>query len=75
MAFWKAASLLGVFTIEIKYQYDENDHLSEPEENIITIVQYVSENDVEITKFRIELNVQEGQKRKFKYFTIDELKK
>lgn len=74
IAFRKAASLLGASTIEIKYQYDENDKLSEPEENIVTIVNYVSEEGLEITKFRIELDVQEGQKRKFKYFTIDELK-
>ena len=74
MAFWKAASLLGASTIEIKYQYDENDQLSEPEENIITIVNYVSEEGFEITKFRKELDVPEGNKREFKYFTVEELK-
>jgi len=74
MAFWKAASLLGASTIEIKYQYDENDQLSEPEENIITIVNYVSEEGLEITKFRKELDVPEGNKREFKYFTVEELK-
>ena len=74
MAFWKAASLLGASTIEIKYQYDENDQLSEPEENIVTIVNYVSEEGLEITKFRKELDVPEGNKREFKYFTVEELK-
>lgn len=74
MTFREAASLLGASTIEIKYQYDENDKLSEPEENIITIVQYVSEEGVEITKFRKELDVPEGNKRGFKYFTVEELK-
>ena len=73
--FREVARMFGASTIEIKYQYDENDQLSEPEGNIITIVNYVSEEGLEITKFRIELDVQEGQKRKFKYFTIDELKK
>ena len=57
MAFRKAASLLGASTIEIKYQYDENDKLSEPEENIITIVHYESEEGLGITKFRKELDV------------------
>lgn len=74
MAFRKAASLLGASTIEIKYQYDENVQLSEPEGNIITIVQYVSEEGVEIMKFRKELDVPEGNKREFKYFTVEELK-
>ena len=73
--FREVARMFGASTIEIKYQYDENDQLSEPEENIVTIVNYVSEEGLEITKFRKELDVQEGQKRKLKYFTIDELKK
>lgn len=74
MAFREAASQLGASTIEIKYQYDENDQLSEPEENIVTIVNYVSEEGLEITKFRKELDVTEGKKREFKYFTVEELK-
>lgn len=74
MAFRKAASLLGASKIEIKYQYDENDQPSEPEENIVTVVHCVSEEGVEIMKFRKELDVPEGNKREFKYFTVEELK-
>lgn len=70
--FREVARMFDASRIEVKY---ENDKPIESEENIITIVQYVSENDVEITKFRIELDVPEGNKREFKYFTIDELKK
>lgn len=72
--FHDVAILLGASTIEIKYQYDENDKLSEPEENIITIVHYESEEGLGITKFRKELDVPEGNKREFKYFTVEELK-
>ena len=50
--FWEVAKMFNASQIEIKYQYDENDKLSEPEENIITIIHYVSGEWLEITKFR-----------------------
>lgn len=72
--FREVAKMFDASQIEIKYEYDENDQLTEPEENIISIVSYISVDNVKIKKFRVELDVPEGHRREFKYFTVEELK-
>ncbi|MBR1951864.1 MAG: hypothetical protein IKA32_04770 [Lentisphaeria bacterium] len=69
--FRRAGKLLNAKTVEIKYNFDDNDIPTEPEENIITILEKYDGTTV----FRQELDVPEGAKREFKYYELKDLLK
>lgn len=74
--FRRAGKLLKANTVEIKYNYDDNDNPTEPKENIIVIVEFYDG----ATKFRQEYNppdeARPGRlKREFKYYELKDLLK
>ncbi len=71
--FRKVARLFEASSVEVKYGYDDDDRLTEPEERIITVVDYTKEDGTEVLEFRRELEVPEGARRRFRRYTVDEL--
>ena len=69
--FRRAGKLLNASTIEIKYNFDDDCNPTEPEENIIKVVESYDGT----MKFRQELDVPEGAKREFKYYELKDLLK
>ena len=69
--FRRVAKRFNATSVEIKYWFDENDNPAEPEKNIITVVEFYDGR----MKFRQEVDVPEGEKRKFKYYKLKDLLK